>query len=151
MAQVTLGSILRLINDPARRREYRRKGKAAVLAATGKSANACAATASQPLIELGLLKRPVLGAQALADQLQIEHDWQSITDKHAVQPGDLIVCEDGNGNGVSDHVWWSLSVCNGKGYALCFDNQSQLGLSPYWRNLGQGSKTPMAYALRQPQ
>ncbi len=138
--------LLNLLRDPGRQRDYRRKGKQAVLKATGASKNACAATACQPLIELGLLDKVLLGAQALADELERRKLVIRIESPAEVLPGDLIVCQDYNRNGKSDHVWWALSAAGPQLRVLCFDNQ---GFVPVrWRNLGRGPKTPMAYALR---
>ena len=138
--------IIALISSAALRRQFRAKGKAAVKAATGSTSNACAATASQPLITAGLLGHVVLGAQALADEMEHVHKWTRITIHADVRAGDLVVCADLNHNNLSDHVWWALgSPRASDGKVLCFDNQGD-----YWRNLGSGPKTPMAYALRLP-
>jgi len=137
--------ILTLINSLALRRQFRRKGKAAVKAVTGSTANACAATASQPLLLLHLIDHVELGAQALADTLE-HKGWHKFTIHADVRAGDFIVCQDLNHNNMSDHVWFARSSPRASdGKVLCFDNQGD-----YYRNLSAGSKTPMDYALRLP-
>jgi len=144
----TLGNVLSKIRPAANRKRYRAQGKAAVKLATGSTSNACAATASQPLLALGIIPHVILGAQSLADTLE-NHGWVREHNRGAVQPGWLIVCEDANHNKRSDHVWFALSNVRRDGKALCFDNQGVQGISqPYWRNLGTGARTPMWYALR---
>jgi hypothetical protein len=139
--------LLKLLNDPAKQAEYRKRGKQAVKDATGSTSNACATTASQPLIELGLLKKPHFMAQYLADDLEDRCLVTRINAKSQVQPGDLIVCEDFKPkNGLSDHVWWALSIPDAKLMARCLDNNGTELTHP--RNLGHGPRTPMAYALR---
>jgi hypothetical protein len=91
-------------------------------------------------------------AQALADQLERD-GWVRIPKEAIPLPGDVMVSEDLNGNGMADHV---ALVCTGvKGRYLCWDNQLWWPIRhhlPYWRNIFKevDGKTPVAYWLRNP-
>ena len=91
-------------------------------------------------------------AQALAGQLECD-GWVRIPKEEIPRPGDVMVSEDLNGNGMADHV---ALVCAGvEGRFFCWDNHlgwpTRCNL-PYWRNTFKevDGKTPVAYWLRPP-
>lgn len=131
------------LRDPERQREYRRKGRVAV---GHTSRNACAATASQPLIELGILRHVEVGAEMLATTMKRTRKFIGIAELDKAQAGDLVVCQDLNGNGLSDHVWWVVEALGGGNY-LCLDNQTR-ALTHMRRLDGQDGKTPARGLLR---
>ena len=138
------------LKDPAFRKQARAAGLAAVKAVTGTTHNACAATASQYHIALGILPHVILLAEELGHTLQATGKFAKISDLDSFQIGDVVLCIDANGNGLADHVWH----CRGKefkgvtaqpGYYWCVDNYSD---TPYPRNVHAGPKTPAHFALR---
>jgi hypothetical protein len=136
--------ILSLISSPAKQRDYRRRGRVAV---GNTSKNACAATASQPLIELEILHRIELMAEGLTKACKRSKFFVGVSNLKLAQPGDLVVCADLNGNGVSDHIWWIVRDL-GDGWYECLDNQSST-LTHRRRLDGRDGKTP-ARGLLQP-
>jgi hypothetical protein len=129
----------RVLNDP----EQREKDYAlAMKIADG--ASACAITASVRLISAGIFPPDEIipWAEDLATRLK-KMGWKYV--QSDVQANDLIVCQDLNGNGATDHVWFAVTDAV-DGYCMCLDNHNEG--KPYKRNLGEGSRTPMDYALR---
>jgi len=135
--------LIGLIRDPERQRDYRRRGRVAV----GNTAhNACAATASQVYLQLGVLSHIELGAEGLATAIKTTKRFDASADRNDVKPGDLIVCEDNNSNGLSDHVWLVVALQPG-GWYECLDNQGKT-LTHSRRVDGGDSKTAMRGRLR---
>jgi hypothetical protein len=112
----------------------------------GLASPACAAVASQYYIGLGILHKTIVGAQELADHLET-HCGLTRHQLAELRRGDLVVCDDLNGNGRSDHVTHVYETQNAKTF-LAVDNQH---LDAYVRNLVAGvapGKTPAEYVLR---
>jgi hypothetical protein len=131
----------RVLNDP----EQRKKDYAlAMKIADG--ASACAITASVRLISAGIFPADEIipWAEDLATELK-RLGWVPVWEVSDVQANDLIVCQDLNGNGATDHVWFAVTDAV-DGYCICLDNHNYG--EPYKRNLGEGARTPMDYALR---
>ena len=124
------------LRDPVKQRKYRAAGRAAV---GNTSHNACAATASQPLLELGVLNHIELLAEGLSDACKRTKRFQAISNLSLAQPGYLVVCADLNGNGLSDHVWWIVRDLGG-GWYECLDNQGK-GLTHRRRLDGADGRT----------
>jgi hypothetical protein len=136
-----LGRVGRVLNDPEQRvKDY----TLAMKIADGVSA--CAITASVRLISAGIFPADEIipWAEDLATELK-RLGWVPVWEVSDVQAGDLIVCQDLNGNGATDHVWFAVTDAE-DGYCMCLDNHNYG--KPYKRNLGEGSRTPMDYALR---
>jgi len=144
-------ALLSILEDPAAR--YKNWLRAQQIA---NGDPACAITASVHLIAAGVLQEGevIPWAEDLATRLK-EIGWKRIGSPADVLPGDLIVCQDINGNGATDHVWFALgtpyhSIMTGYA-ARCLDNHNDG--APYSRTLnGKGfppPHTPMDYALRQ--
>ena len=131
------------LRDPAKQRDYRRRGRVAV---GNTSKNACAATASQPLIALDVLDRIELLAEGLSNACKRSKRFDASANRDDVKPGDLIVCKDVNGNGLSDHVWFVVSA-QPNGYYECLDNQGKT-LTHRRRLDGKDGKTAMRGRLR---
>jgi hypothetical protein len=130
-------------------------------------ANACAATLSVLLKELGLIDRlytwtaDLVGTETRAGLLETHHPIERILHPAQVHAADVLVSRDrpDDGNDAPDHVFLAVGDPAGSDPANPFvqvvDNYCRNG-KPYWRNLGKGgwhagawrNKTPMAYALR---
>lgn len=130
-------------------------------------ANACAATLSVLLKELGLIDRlytwtaDLVGTETRAGLLEIHHPMERILHPAHVHVGDVLVSRDrpDDGNDAPDHVFLAAGDPAGNDpanpFVLAVDNYCRTG-KPYWRNLGKGgwhagawrNKTPLAYALR---
>jgi hypothetical protein len=128
--------------------------------------NACAATLSVLLKELGLIERlytwtaDLVGTE-MRTRLEQRHPMARILHPADVRAGDILVSRDrpDDGNDAPDHVGLAVSDPAGNDPANPFvqavDNYCRNG-KPYWRNLGKSgfcagawrAKTPMAYALR---
>lgn len=136
-------NLIALLQDPAKQKEYRQRGKASVPGGH----NACAATASQPYVfDLRLLDHVETFAETIATKLKRTRLFSASSDRNDVKPGDLIVCQDLNEKLGSDHVWHVVRDL-GSGWFECLDNQgSKL---TYRRRLdGADGKTPMRGRLR---
>lgn len=142
------------LGNPAKRRKYLARGQAAV---GNTSRNACAATASQPYLELGIIHSVYISTELWIDERGIKHPglvdtlkrtrlFNASANRKDVKKFDLVVCEDGNGNKRSDHVWHAMDDGDGKGNYKCFDNQS--GKITIRRLDGLDGKTPMRGRLR---
>ena len=131
----------RVLNDPEQRaKDY------ALAMKIADGASACAITASVRLISAGIFPPDEIipWAEDLATRLK-KMGWIYVQDTPDVKANDLIVCQDLNGNGATDHVWFAVTDAE-DGYCMCLDNHNNG--EPYKRNLGEGARTPMAYALR---
>ena len=128
---------------PAALTRWRAAGRKAV---GNTSANACGATASQPFIELGLIRKTYTWAEHLVTALKATGQFDASPNRGDIQRGDLIVCEDGNRNGATDHVW-IVAKDYGAGWFGCFDNQTKY-LIHRRRVDGADGKTPMRGRLR---
>lgn len=135
--------LIALIRDPERQRDYRRRGRIAV---GNTSHNACAATASQVYLQLGVIHHIECGAEGLATALKATARFDASANRDDVTAGDLVVCEDGNANGLSDHVWLVVALQPG-GWFECLDNQGRT-LTHRRRVDGADGKTPMRGRLR---
>ncbi len=131
------------LNDSSKQAHYRIRGRALV---GGTPHNACAATACQPLLELGLLHAPCLGAEMLATRMKQLRIFEAVSDLSTALAGDCVVCQDGNANGLSDHIWWIVEVL-GAGVYRCLDNQGE-ALTHHRRLDGRDGKTPARGLLR---
>jgi len=129
--------------------------------------NACAATLSVLLEELGLIDRlytwtaDLVGTETRAGLLELHHPVERVLHPAQVHAGDVLVSRDrpDDGNDAPDHVFLAVGDPAGSDpanpFALVVDNYCRNG-NPYWRNLGRGgwhaggwrNKTPLAYALR---
>lgn len=131
------------MQDAARLSDWRQRGRALV---GGTAKNACAATASQPFLDLGVIRDPFTWAETLVARLKATGLLSGNDDRADVQVGDLIVCEDGNHNGATDHVWLVVKVYSGGWYG-CFDNQTKYLIHRRRLDGGDG-RTPMRGRLR---
>jgi hypothetical protein len=129
--------------------------------------NACAATLSVLLKELGLIERlytwtaDLVGTETRTSLLEQLHPMVRILHPAELRAGDILVSRDrpDDGNDAPDHVCLAVSDPAGSDPANPFvqvvDNYCRNG-KPYWRNLGKSgwykgawrAKTPLAYALR---
>lgn len=144
-------TLLAFLLSPLKQKQYQARGQKAV----GNTArNACAATASQVLIDLAIIPKAETWAETLVEKLKATGRFQGSANRKDVRPADLVVCVDldgphgPDGNDDSDHVWWvlaDLKATHGLGWYLCFDNQGK----PHPRRLdGADGKTPMRGRLR---
>ncbi len=131
-----------IINPDEQRRAYS-MGRQYVKAATGSTRNACVATATAYLTNAGLLPKQLLNTRQLMVALG---RWTRIDNASDVQRGDVVFSQDNNHNGTPDHVVIALSDCTDGVSVECVDNQN--AGNPYHRNLVNGCKTPMWFALR---
>ena len=156
------GKILKRLRDP----QWVRQGVAKARKATG-GPNACAATLSVLLQELGLIDKlytwtaQLVGTETKTSLLEERYPIERILHPAQVHAGDILASRDRaeDDNTAPDHVY--VAVGNPQGsdtdnpFALVVDNYCRNG-RPYWRNLGRSGwyangwrkKTPMAYALR---
>lgn len=111
--------LIQWLGDPAKLADWRKRGWALV----GGVKNACAATASQPFLDLGLIPRAETWAETLTIRLKSTGALAGYLPDGA-DIGDVIVCKDGNGNGAADHIWIIAKVYPGGWYG-CFDNQTK--------------------------
>lgn len=143
------------------------KGKVAEARKLTGGPNACAATLSLILKDLGLIDKAytwtasLIGTETETSLLEELHPMVRILHPADVQPGDFVASRDrpNDGNSAPDHVFTILRPPEGPDlsnpFALVIDNYCTSG-KPYWRNLGKSGfyagawrgKTPMAYALR---
>ena len=130
------------LQDSGKLADWRARGRKAV----GGTHNACAATASQPFIDLGIIPRTVTWAETLATDLKLTGAFKASGDRGDVQPGDVVVCLDLNDNGAADHIWL-VAKDYGNGWYGCFDNQTKYLI--HRRRLdGADGKTAMRGRLR---
>jgi len=135
--------LLANLRDPEKQKKYRAQGRAAV---GGTAHNACAATASQPLIDLDILHHIDLLAEGLANSCKKTRRFSAVSMVADAQPGDLQICKDLNGNGMSDHVLWLIRDL-GDGWWEVLDNQGS-GLTHRRRPDGRDGHTPARGFLR---
>jgi hypothetical protein len=152
--------------EKARDPKWVRQAVAKARKATG-GPNACAATLSVLLRELGLIDRlytwtaDLVGSETRAGLLEQRLPVERILHPADVRSGDVLVSRDraDDGNDAPDHVYLAVGDPAGSDpanpFVLVVDNYCVSG-KPYWRNLGKGgfyggawrNKTPLAYALR---
>jgi hypothetical protein len=146
-----MNALTSVLEDPSVR--YKNWLRAQQIADGG---SACAITASLHLIAAGVLPEGevIPWAEDLATRLK-QLGWKRIDCPADVLPGDLIVCQDLNGNGATDHVWFALGTpyhcIMAEWAARCVDNHNDGEPHPRTLN-GKGfppPHTPMDYALRQ--
>lgn len=139
MPNATLRSrLIANLQNPDKQRQYRRDGFAYAgkvqkgMLVRGKihdgrptAHDACASVASQPVLDLGLIHHPEAGAEALQHRMKQTKVFIGTSDLDSAQEGDCVVCQDGNSNGVSDHIWWIVRILGG-GWFECLDNQGRL-------------------------
>lgn len=110
------------------------------------SKNGCAATASQPYVDLAVIEHayaatedwPAKKIEGLVSALKRTRRFKVGASIRDVKEGCLIVCQDLADKPMSDHVWHVLKVL-GDGWYLCFDNNGV-----YKRRLdGDDGRTPM--------
>jgi len=132
-----------LLNDKAMRAEIRH-GAIKALPNTGLR---CAATLSLWMRQFHVFGPGQMFART-SDLIAALPDWPRVTSIRDVEPLDILVSTDKNGNGVPDHVGIIFSKADSQGRVIFIDNQNHG--NPYTRNLGPGPKTPMQYAIRVP-
>lgn len=138
--------IIREINDPAIRKAKRAKGRSLVPGGH----NAGGATLAQYVCGPGRLLpkyRPGYAtAQKLINALEKTGKVHRLPSPFVHDRGNIVVCMDGNHNGLTDHVGISNGVIDaGMMKYWMVDNQSD---DPYLRNIGPGKRTPVLYVLR---
>jgi len=161
MPEIT-GKILAHMRDP----QWVRQSVARAREATG-GPNACAATLSVLLQELGLIDKlytwtaQLVGTETSTSLLEERYPIERILHPAQVHAGDILASRDRSedDNTAPDHVYTAVGDPKGSDpdnpFALVVDNYCRNG-KPYWRNLGRSGwhagawrgKTPMAYALR---
>jgi len=129
--------------------------------------NACAATLSLILKDLGLIDKvykwtaDLVGTENTTSLLEQLHPMARILHPAEVRAGDILVSRDrpDDGNDAPDHVCLAVGDPVSKDpanpFVLVIDNYCRSG-KPYWRNLGKSgwykgawrAKTPLAYTLR---
>lgn len=134
-----------LITNPDRCNECYMAGADWIFKQTGKTSNACAATASAYLIAAGLLTKHFAATADLARHL-LKLGWKPVLFITDLKPADVIFTADlTDRRGYPDHVCICHSINGAEVKVL--DNYSP---SPKIRNMQSGPRTPFGWALRQP-